>query len=81
MVKNEENLFKTAVDVAYDIIKDKILSGELKPGMKLSKRKMAEITGVSVIPVIEALNRLEADWLVESSRSGAHFYHTLDLQG
>lgn len=66
MVQNKNDLFKTAADVAYDIIKDKILSGELKPGMKLSKRKMARLAGVSVIPVIEALNRLEADWLVES---------------
>jgi len=73
MVQNKNDLFKTAADVAYDIIKDKILSGELKPGMKLSKRKMARLAGVSVIPVIEALNRLEADWLVESKPQWGSF--------
>ena len=54
----EEN-FQTASDVAYRIISQKILDGEFPPGMKLSRRKMAEATGVSVIPVIEALKRLE----------------------
>ena len=58
--------FRTAAEVAYNIISEKILNGELEPGCKLSRRKMAELAGVSVIPVIEALNRLEEDGLVES---------------
>lgn len=58
--------FKTAAEKAYDIISKGILNGELKPGDKLSRRKMADFTGVSVIPVIEALKRLEEDGLVES---------------
>ncbi len=61
-----EQNFETAADVAYNIIAQKILDGEYPPGMKLSRRKMAEVTGVSVIPVIEALKRLENDNLVES---------------
>ena len=58
--------FKTAGQKAYDIIFQKIINGDFTPGYKLSRRKMAELTGVSVIPVIEALNRLEEDGLVES---------------
>ncbi|MPM43011.1 HTH-type transcriptional repressor RspR [bioreactor metagenome] len=61
----EEN-FQTVSDIAYHIISQKILDGEYPPGMKLSRRKMAEAAGVSVIPVIEALKRLEEDRLVES---------------
>lgn len=61
----EEN-FQTASDIAYRIISQKILDGEFSPGMKLSRRKMAEVTGVSVIPVIEALKKLEENYLVES---------------
>ena len=61
-----EEAFQTASDVAYQIISQKILDGEFPPGMKLSRRKMAEAAGVSVIPVIEALKRLESDSLVES---------------
>lgn len=56
----------SAADVAYNIILKKIVDGEFQPGEQLSRRKMAELTGVSVIPVIEALKRLEEDHLVES---------------
>lgn len=63
----------TAADVAYHIIKQKIVAGEYKPGMRLSRRKMAEATDVSVIPVIEALKRLEEDYLVESKPKWGSF--------
>jgi DNA-binding GntR family transcriptional regulator len=68
-----EEGFITAADKAYGIISKKILSGEFEPGCKLSRRKMAEVTGVSVIPVIEALNRLEGDGLVESKPQWGSF--------
>lgn len=58
--------FQTAPDVAYNIILHKIMDGEYPPGTKLSRRKMAQVTNVSVIPVIEALKRLEEYGLVES---------------
>ena len=65
--------FQTAAEKAFDIISKKILDGELKPGSKLSRRKMAELSGVSVIPVIEALNRLEEEGLVESKPQWGSF--------
>lgn len=58
--------FETAADRAYNIICNMILKGELSQGERLTRRKMAEHTGVSVIPVIEALHRLENEGLVES---------------
>ncbi len=65
--------FQTASDVAYNIIAHKIISGEYPAGMKLSRRKMAEATGVSVIPVIEALKKLEENYLVESKPQWGSF--------
>ncbi len=56
----------TAANFAYDIICRKIIGGELPQGAKLSRRKMAKLTGVSILPVIEALHRLEDEGLVES---------------
>ncbi len=69
----KEDNFQTAPDIAYRIISQKILDGEFEPGMKLSRRKMAEATNVSVIPVIEALKRLEEDGLVESKPQWGSF--------
>ncbi len=62
----QNEALKTAPEIAYQIISGKIISGEYAPGQKLSRRKMADVSKVSVIPVIEALKRLEEDGLVES---------------
>lgn len=58
--------FKTAAGTAYEVIFEKIINGELAPGEKLTRRSMAELTRVSIIPVIEALHRLENEGLVDS---------------
>jgi DNA-binding GntR family transcriptional regulator len=51
---------------AYAAIREKILRGELALGEPLSRRSLAAQLGMSVLPVNEALQRLEADRLVES---------------
>jgi DNA-binding GntR family transcriptional regulator len=69
-----------ASDQAYSIIKDAILKGKLKPGEKLNKRSMATLCGVSIIPVIDALNRLESEGLVESNPYTGSRVITIDDQ-
>jgi GntR family transcriptional regulator, rspAB operon transcriptional repressor len=56
----------TAGEQAYVVIRDSILTNALQPGARLTVRAMAELTGVSVIPVIQALHQLEDEGLVES---------------
>jgi DNA-binding GntR family transcriptional regulator len=51
---------------AYLAIREGILRGELAPGEPLSRRTLAIQLGMSVLPVNEALQRLEVDRLVES---------------
>jgi DNA-binding GntR family transcriptional regulator len=51
---------------AYLEIRDKILKGELPLGTPLSRRKLAGELEMSLVPVAEALQRLEAEGLVES---------------
>lgn len=62
----KENILR-ASDIAYQKIKNSILEHKLKPGEKLGKRDMAAYCGVSTIPVIEALGRLESEGFIESS--------------
>lgn len=66
MVTEYKSNFKTMAEKAYDIICKDIINGTLKPGQRLTRRDMAKLTGLSVIPVIEALHRLEEEGLVES---------------
>jgi DNA-binding GntR family transcriptional regulator len=53
-------------DEAYLAIRDEILRGQLRPGTPLSRRRLARQLGMSVLPVSDALRRLEEDGLVES---------------
>ena len=59
------------VDEAYLAVRDEILRGQLRPGTPLSRRRLALQLGMSVLPVSDALKRLEEDGLVETrARAG-----------
>jgi GntR family transcriptional regulator, rspAB operon transcriptional repressor len=58
-------------DKAYLAIRDEILRGQLRPGTPLSRRRLALELGMSVLPVANALDRLQQDGLVETrARAG-----------
>ena len=60
---------------AYLSVRERILKGELRLGATLSRRKLASELGFSLIPVSEALQRLEAEGLVKSTpRVGTKVY-------
>ena len=51
---------------AYEILRTQILRGDLPLGTPLSRRKLAARLSMSLLPVGEALQKLEAEGLVES---------------
>jgi len=53
-------------DDVYRVVVDQIVSGELRPGDRLSERTMAAKLGVSRTPVKEALRRLENEGFVRT---------------
>jgi len=55
------------VDLAYERIRELVMSGEIVPGARLGQVELAERLGVSRTPVREALRRLSAEGLVEFS--------------
>lgn len=62
-----------ASDRAYDKIRARILSGELKPGGQLKEEELAEICGVSRTPVRDAMARLESEMFIYRSESQRSF--------
>jgi DNA-binding GntR family transcriptional regulator len=54
---------------AYAAIKARIIDGAYSPGYRLVLAKIAEDLGVSVVPVREAIRRLEAEGLVTFERN------------
>lgn len=55
----------TASGYVTDELRARILTGALSQGSRLEQQALADEIGVSVIPVREALRRLEADGLVQ----------------
>jgi GntR family transcriptional regulator, rspAB operon transcriptional repressor len=53
-------------DKAYHLILDQLLRGSLPAGSVLSRRKLAEQFQMSLVPVAQALQRLEIEGLLES---------------
>ena len=60
---------RSLVDEITSRLQDDILSGRLGPGQRISAAAVSRELGVSHIPVREALRRLEADALVESTHN------------
>lgn len=56
--------YATARQVALEVIRDRIISGHLKPGARLDIGVLSREIGVSHIPIREALNTLEAEGLI-----------------
>jgi DNA-binding GntR family transcriptional regulator len=48
----------------YELLREKILTIELKPGDKINERWLADWLGVSRTPIREAINRLSASGLI-----------------
>jgi len=63
-------LSTTLSDRVYATLRDEITSGDIPPGQRLVRRAVAKRLGVSPLPVIEALARLESDGLVVARPSG-----------
>lgn len=60
---------------AYLVIRERILKGEIPLGATLSRRKLAAELSMSLLPVAEALQRLESEGVVESlPRIGTRVY-------
>lgn len=56
--------YRTAVDLAYAVMREAILTGELLPGEKVNQDVIARGIGVSREPIRSAIRQLAADGLV-----------------
>ena len=68
IASGSRELFKNK---AYEILRNRLNSGQYKPGMHLSERQLAEDLGMSKTPVKAALERLEMErFIIVSPQSG-----------
>jgi len=70
----------SSTEQAYNVIKKNILNQKLASGTRLTSRSMAKLTGVSIIPVLHALQRLDSEGLVETIPGWGSRVITLDRE-
>ncbi len=68
----------TLVQHCYEHLQDAIILGTLKPGQKLKIHSLKELLGTGQSPIREALSRLVASGLVETSNNRGFFVATVD---
>lgn len=56
---------RTLSELAYDKIREELISGRFPPGQPLVIRALAETYGISITPIRDALQRLVAERLLE----------------
>lgn len=56
----------TLAQRAYRLVRERVLKGVYPPGAALSRRRLADEFGMSLLPVAEALQKLVNDGLLES---------------
>lgn len=59
------NVFSSKGDVAYVELRERILSGSLTPGSRLSQHELAAEMGMSLTPLREAVRRLSSEGLID----------------
>jgi DNA-binding GntR family transcriptional regulator len=64
---SEKMVYRTKQEFVYGILRRAILRCELEPGLRLTTQEIADQLEVSLIPVREALQLLQAEGLVEIS--------------
>jgi DNA-binding GntR family transcriptional regulator len=63
--RNDPSEGRSRAEFAYDQLKARLRSGELKAGQRLREAELAETLNVSRTPVREALRRIASDGLVQ----------------
>jgi DNA-binding GntR family transcriptional regulator len=70
---------RSKADHAYDVIRRRILDRDCAPGERLVIEQLARDLEVSVVPVREAIRRLEAEGYVTFTRNVGATVSTIDL--
>lgn len=66
-------------DIAYNVIKNKILSNEFSSGQYLEEKMLCELVGVSRTPIREAVNQLQNEGFLNVQANKGIFVTTIDL--
>ncbi|ADL51992.1 GntR family transcriptional regulator [Clostridium cellulovorans] len=79
MVLYDKNENESGKDYAYRVLKENIMSLELKPGELLSEIELSEKLGISRTPIREVLMKLKSEHLIEVKPQSGTYVSLIDL--
>ncbi|WP_167854154.1 GntR family transcriptional regulator [Brevibacterium aurantiacum] len=71
---------RSARDLAYESLRTKIMTMQLRPGEKVSEVELASSIGASRTPVREALGQLASEGFISIGRGGGYTVAALDIK-
>ncbi len=72
--------YRTLRENVVDIIRVRIINGDLKPGTKIVEQDLAEEFHISRGPIREALRQLEQEGMIEYTRNVGCFVRTVEIE-
>lgn len=72
--------YRTLRENVVDIIRVRIINGELKPGTKIVEQDLAKEFQISRGPIREALRQLEQEGMVEYTRNVGCYVRTVEIE-
>lgn len=79
MILYEKKNSETGKEYAYRVLKENIMSLELKPGELLSEGELAQQLNISRTPIREVLMRLKNEYLIEVKPQTGTYVSLLDI--
>lgn len=69
----------TKKSLAYDYLKKKLITIDIKPGQPINEHQIAEKLNISITPVREAMQRLQSEGFVEAIKNRGSFATNISL--
>ncbi|MCR4944650.1 MAG: GntR family transcriptional regulator [Clostridium sp.] len=79
MILYEKNDKESGKDYAYRVLRENIMTLELKPGELLSEVELSEKLGISRTPIREVLMKLKSEHLIEVKPQSGTYVSLIDL--
>ncbi len=72
--------YTTISEIAFNEIRQAILSGKFRPGERINQKQLTEELGISIIPLREAFKQLQAEGFISIIPHRGAYVNELSLQ-
>lgn len=79
-IKRDQNPFISQSELAYQVLLDSIISGDIEIGEKLNQEELSKQLDMSRTPVRDALIRLSNEKIISKGDNNGSYIHKIDIK-